>query len=48
MVGVYVAYYGVWEIRVLEGADPEDPVIDAALRVQAWLSERVTELVSFA
>ena len=41
LVGAYVAYYGVWEIRVLNGADADDPVIDAALEVQRWLNERV-------
>lgn len=48
VVGAYVAYYGVWEIRVLDGADPDDPVIDAALALQAKLSEFVSGLVSFA
>ncbi len=32
--GLYVAYYGWWEIRVLGGADPDDAVIGAAATVQ--------------
>jgi cytochrome c-type biogenesis protein len=38
VVGSYVAWYGAWELRVLAGADADDPVIEAAARVQAWLS----------
>ncbi|WP_370290939.1 cytochrome c biogenesis CcdA family protein [Nocardioides sp.] len=45
VVGLYVAYYGVWEVRVLGGADPADPVIDAALAVQGSLSDLVRALV---
>ena len=45
LVGLYVAYYGVWEIRVLDGADPADPVVDAALAVQRWLSDLVRSVV---
>lgn len=41
VVGLYVAWYGVWEVRVLGGSDPADPVVDTALEVQRWLSERV-------
>lgn len=41
VVGAYVAWYGVWEVRVLEGADPADPVVDTALEVQRWLSDRL-------
>ena len=37
LVGVYVAYYGWWEIRVLAGGSAQDPVIDAALDLQQWL-----------
>lgn len=46
-VGAYVAYYGVWEIRVLDGADPDDPIIDAALSLQAKLSEFVSGIFTF-
>lgn len=45
VVGAYVAWYGLWEVRVLRGADPADPVVDAALAVQAWLSDLVAGLV---
>lgn len=45
VVGAYVAYYGIWEIRVLDGADPADPVVDTALEVQRWISERVRSLL---
>ncbi len=41
LVGTYVAWYGVWEIRVLGGADPADPVVDTALEVQRWLNDKV-------
>jgi cytochrome c biogenesis protein CcdA len=38
VAGLYVAYYGVYEVRVLEyGADGDDPIIDAALRLQLRL-----------
>lgn len=47
VVGAYVAYYGVWEIRVLDGADAADPIIDAALSLQAKMSEFVRNLLSF-
>lgn len=46
VVGAYVAYYGVWELRVLDGADPADPIIDTALSWQAALSGFVSDLVS--
>ncbi len=45
LVGLYVAWYGVWEIRVLDGADPADPVVDTALGIQRWLSERVRSVL---
>ncbi len=32
--GSYVAYYGWWELRVLSGGNPDDPVIEAAAQVQ--------------
>ena len=44
LVGAYVAYYGWWEIRVLGGADPADPVIDAAAAVQRWLANTATTI----
>lgn len=44
VVGAYVAYYGWWEISVLRGAPPEDPVIEAAASVQRWLAEAATAI----
>lgn len=38
VVGAYVAWYGVWELRVLGGDDPADPVIEAAARIQRTLA----------
>lgn len=44
LVGAYVAYYGVYEIRLFHGSgDPADPVIGAAGRVQAALARWVHE-----
>lgn len=42
LVGVYVAYYGWWEIRVLRGAPADDPVVEAAAAVQRWLASTAT------
>ncbi len=47
VVGAYVAYYGIWEIRVLDGADPGDPIIEAALSLQARMSGVVQDVLSF-
>ncbi len=44
VIGAYVAYYGLWEIRVLNGADAQDPVIDAAADIQQWLSGLVQSI----
>lgn len=44
VVGAYVAWYGAWELRVLAGGDPADPVIEAAARIQRTLSEWVGAL----
>lgn len=41
IVGAYVAYYGVWEVRVLGGADPADPIVDGALAIQQRLADLV-------
>ncbi len=41
LAGLYVAYYGWWELRVLAGGDPQDPVISAAGAVQRALVEIV-------
>ena len=45
VVGAYVAWYGAWELRVLGGDDPGDPIIEAAARIQRTLADWVRELV---
>jgi cytochrome c-type biogenesis protein len=37
-VGGYVAYYGWYEIRLLHGGAPHDPVVTAATTIQQWLA----------
>jgi cytochrome c biogenesis protein CcdA len=44
LAGGYVAYYGWYELRVLDGGDPADPVIEAAGEVQGWLATGVDRL----
>ena len=44
MAGAYVAWYGRYEIRVFSGGDVADPVIDAAARIQARLSDWLDRL----
>lgn len=39
--GAYVAYYGVYELRVIGGGDATDPIIEAAARVQQAMSSAV-------
>jgi cytochrome c biogenesis protein CcdA len=40
LAGAYVAYYGYYELRLLNyGGDESDPVIDAAIRFQTRLQE---------
>jgi cytochrome c biogenesis protein CcdA len=41
IAGLYVAYYGWYERQVLAGGDGEDPIIDRAVRIQAWLTNAV-------
>jgi cytochrome c biogenesis protein CcdA len=41
VVGGYVAWYGAWELRVLAGDDPADPVIELAARIQRTLADWV-------
>lgn len=41
LAGSYVAYYGWWEIRVLNGAGLDDPVISAAAEIQRFMVELV-------
>ena len=40
VAGVYVAYYGWYEIRVFNG-DTDDPIVDRAIRIQTWLTNHV-------
>jgi cytochrome c-type biogenesis protein len=44
VAGVYVAYYGWWDMRVLAGGDPSDPVVEGARTVQRFLEETVRSL----
>jgi len=44
LTGAYVAYYGWYELRVLRGADPADPVITGAGQVQGWLADAIDRL----
>ena len=41
LAGLYVAYYGWWELRVLAGGDPRDPVVAAAGALQRGLVQMV-------
>jgi len=40
VAGAYVAYYGWYEIRVLDGAIG-DPIVDRAIRIQTWLQNTI-------
>ncbi|MEO6512313.1 MAG: cytochrome c biogenesis protein CcdA [Nocardioides sp.] len=42
--GTYVAYYGWWELRVLDGAAADDPVIDGAQRLRSYAVDAITSL----
>lgn len=48
LTGLYVSYYGYYEIRLYFGgassAEADDPVIHAAGAVQSWLADRVDAL----
>ncbi|MCY7399793.1 MAG: cytochrome c biogenesis CcdA family protein [Nocardioides sp.] len=44
LVGAYVAWYGAWELRVLGGGDPADPIIEAAARAQRTIADWVGRL----
>ncbi len=37
LAGLYVTWYGIYELRLLNGGAVGDPVVDAALRVQGSL-----------
>jgi cytochrome c biogenesis protein CcdA len=38
VAGVYVAYYGWYELRVFAG-DTDDPIVERARRIQGWLQD---------
>lgn len=40
IAGVYVAYYGWYEIRVLSGTT-SDPIVDRAITIQNWLQRTI-------
>ena len=40
IAGIYVAYYGWYEIRVFNG-DTDDPIIDRAITIQSWMTNTV-------
>jgi cytochrome c-type biogenesis protein len=44
LAGGYVAWYGAWELRVLEAGAGVDPVVETAGGVQRWIAE-ATEAV---
>ncbi|MPZ63778.1 MAG: cytochrome c biogenesis protein CcdA [Propionibacteriales bacterium] len=44
VAGAYVAYFGWYEIRVLRGGNPSDPVMDAGGRIQRWLADGLDRL----
>ncbi|OBK85682.1 cytochrome c biogenesis CcdA family protein [Mycolicibacter sinensis] len=45
LTGLYVTYYGYYEIRLyFSGTDADDPVIHAAGAVQSWLADRIDAL----
>ena len=48
VAGAYVAYYGWYENAVLGGADPQDPVVEAAGRAQEWFAGSVERTASLA
>ncbi|MZE80399.1 cytochrome c biogenesis protein CcdA, partial [Streptomyces sp. SID5475] len=44
LAGAYVAYYGWYEIRVLDGGPVADPVVDGAGAVQRLLAGALAEI----
>jgi cytochrome c-type biogenesis protein len=44
VAGAYVAYYGAYELRLLGGADPGDPIVSAAADVQGRLADGLDRL----
>lgn len=45
LTGLYVTYYGYYEIRLhFTGAGADDPVVNAASEIQGWLAHQVDSL----
>ena len=44
LAGGYVAWYGVWELRVLHSGAGADPVVETAANLQQWLAETVNTI----
>jgi cytochrome c biogenesis protein CcdA len=47
LAGLYIAYYGVYEVRLARlgpGDSPADPVVDRALRIQEMLSDWIGDV----
>lgn len=44
VAGVYVAWYGVWELRVLHGGAGRDPLVEAAGAAQRWVADAVAAI----
>ena len=47
LAGAYVAWYGIWELRVLHAGAGADPLVEAGGAVQRWLAETVTAIGPF-
>ena len=41
LAGAYVAWYGWFEVRTLNGGDGRDPLVQRAIDVQSWLQSRI-------
>lgn len=39
VAGLYVTYYGWYEVRLARGGAARDPVVDRALGIQGWMSD---------
>lgn len=44
VAGAYVAYYGWYEINVLRGGNPDDPLISRGQDLQRWLADGLDRL----
>ena len=40
LAGMYVAYYGWYEVRVFRG-DTKDPIVERAIEIQTWLTNTI-------